>query len=66
MKTWFSDPSDTSLLDLLPLLIDMATLEVDDVTLALSTYRCEVLRRIEAGVPDPHVDLRLSELFRET
>ena len=46
IKSWYDDPYDTELRDLIPLLKQMVILEIPDVTVCLKEYRSQMNRII--------------------
>ena len=57
IKTWYDDMNDSSLYDLMPLLRQIATHQIEDVRKALRSFRDQMLRQITAGVQNPHLNL---------
>ncbi|KAL4511909.1 hypothetical protein ABPG72_012754 [Tetrahymena utriculariae] len=59
IKGWFSDPSDTALVELLPLLKEIATKKVPDVRKALKNLKEQMIQNIQNGIQNPHLNLKL-------
>lgn len=49
IKSWFDDMNDTALIDLLPVLVELAKKRVPDVREALQMYRDRITRQIAQG-----------------
>jgi CTD small phosphatase-like protein 2 len=59
IKSWFDDPNDTALSDLLPILIQIAKKGVQDVRTALRELKEQMIKEILKGNPNPHLNLNL-------
>ncbi|KAL4501264.1 hypothetical protein ABPG73_014002 [Tetrahymena malaccensis] len=59
IKGWFSDPNDTALVELLPLLKEIATKKVPDVRKALKSLKEQMIQNIQNGIQNPHLNLKL-------
>jgi len=60
IKPWYDDHEDTALLELAPLLIEIAKKKVSDVRVALRTFRDQMIENIENGFENPHSNLNLN------
>ncbi|OMJ68664.1 hypothetical protein SteCoe_33822 [Stentor coeruleus] len=63
IRSWFDDPNDNALLELLPLLKEISMKNVRDVRRALQNFRDQMLKLISRGVPNPHLNLHLEGDF---
>lgn len=68
IRSWFDDPNDNALLELLPLLrgifyLEISQKKVKDVRKALQNFRDQMLQLISLGVPNPHLNLHLKDDF---
>ena len=61
IRTWFDDMKDSALIELLPLLQEIAKKSVNDVRKALRSFRDQMMIQISRGVTNPHLNLRLDE-----
>lgn len=59
IKSWFDDPKDTALQELLPILIQIAKKGVSDVRTALRELKEQMIKEILKGNPNPHLNLNL-------
>ena len=59
IKSWFDDPQDTALNELLPILVQIAKKGVSDVRVALRELKEQMIREILKGNPNPHLNLNL-------
>jgi len=59
IKPWYDDHEDTALLELAPLLTEIAGKKVGDVRVALRKFRDQMLENIEKGCDNPHLNLNL-------
>lgn len=59
IKSWYDDPHDNALNELLPILVKIATRGVPDVRLALKELKDQMIREILRGNPNPHLNLDL-------
>lgn len=59
IKPWYDDPEDTALLELTPLLVEIARKKVTDVRVALRRFRDQMIENIEKGFDNPHLNLQL-------
>jgi len=59
IKPWYDDHEDTALLELTPLLTEIAQRRVTDVRVALRKFRDQMLENIEKGCDNPHLNLNL-------
>ena len=53
IKSWLSDPSDTALFELAPLLVSIAESGIEDVRTALTLFRDHMLELMGRGVENP-------------
>jgi len=53
VKTWFTDPQDTVLQELAPLLKEIVNKQVPDVRIALKKFREQMLEQFSKGVTHP-------------
>jgi len=58
IKTWLEDKSDTSLIDLMPLLKDLVIKKVSDVRKILRKFRDTMLRLYVKGDHNPYESLK--------
>ena len=49
VKSWYDDPDDTCLLDLIPILKELVVKRVDDVRFFMSQYRQKLIEHIRKG-----------------
>jgi len=61
IRSWFEDPNDNALKELLPLLKQIVQKRVKDVRAALRSFRDQMMSLISQGVPNPHLNLELSD-----
>jgi CTD small phosphatase-like protein 2 len=59
IKSWFDDPDDTALNELLPILIQIAKKSVNDIRTALKDLKDQMIKEILKGNPNPHLSLNL-------
>lgn len=59
IKSWFDDPQDTALNELLPILIQIAKKGVNDIRMALKELKDQMIKEILKGNPNPHLSLNL-------
>jgi CTD small phosphatase-like protein 2 len=59
IKSWFDDPNDTALNELLPILVQIAKKGVQDVRVALRELKEQMIKEILKGNPNPHLNLNL-------
>ena len=59
IKSWFDDPADNALNELLPILVQIAQKGVVDVRIALKELKEQMIREILKGNPNPHLNLNL-------
>lgn len=59
IKSWFKDPEDQALVELMPLLRDIVLKGYSDVRVALQTYRDKMIDNIKRGCLQPHLNLTL-------
>jgi len=59
IKPWYDDHEDNALLELAPLLVNMALRQVPDVRVALRKFREQMIQNIENGCEDPHLNITL-------
>eukprot|EP01017_Pseudomicrothorax_dubius_P032039 TRINITY_DN4154_c0_g1_i10.p1 TRINITY_DN4154_c0_g1~~TRINITY_DN4154_c0_g1_i10.p1 ORF type:complete len:147 (+),score=37.38 TRINITY_DN4154_c0_g1_i10:57-497(+) len=59
IRSWFNDPHDTALMELAPLLREIAGKKVLDVRDALRKFRDQMIENINRGVQQPHLHLSL-------
>lgn len=62
IKSWYDDAGDNALQELMPLLKEIATSEVEDVRTALSMYRQQMLEQLSKGIENPKLTLSHSTL----
>jgi TFIIF-interacting CTD phosphatase-like protein len=53
IKSWYDDPTDNALMQLAPLLLEIAKQKVSDVKLALRESKEQLLKMIIEGEEDP-------------
>ena len=53
IKSWYGDPNDNSLLDLVPILKSIVSNEIEDVRLFLDSYKREMIENIRKGCLNP-------------
>jgi CTD small phosphatase-like protein 2 len=58
IKTWINDMTDTSLIDLMPLLKDFVVKKVPDIRKTLRKFRDTMVRLIVKGDNNPYETLR--------
>lgn len=49
VKSWYDDPDDTCLLDLIPILKELVVKRIDDVRFFMSQYRKKLIEHIRKG-----------------
>jgi CTD small phosphatase-like protein 2 len=59
IKSWFDDPNDNALSELLPILVQIAKKGVTDVRAALRDLKEQMIKQILKGNPNPHLNLNL-------
>ena len=59
IKSWFDDPQDNALNELLPILVQIAKKGVPDVRNALHELKEQMIKEILKGNPNPHLNLNL-------
>jgi len=59
IKSWFKDPEDNALMELMPLLKEIVIKNVPDVRLALQKFRDKMIDNIKRGCLQPHLNLTL-------
>ena len=59
IKSWYEDESDNTLLELLPILVLIASKKVEDVREALEKLKSQMLQEVAKGNPSPHTNLSL-------
>lgn len=59
IKSWFDDPEDTALSELLPILVQIAKKAVGDIRVALRELKEQMIKEILKGNPNPHLNLNL-------
>jgi CTD small phosphatase-like protein 2 len=59
IRTWYDDMNDAALKELSPLLKEIAIKQVKDIRQALRNLRDQMIKQIQEGVPNPHLNLKL-------
>lgn len=59
IRTWYEDPKDAALRELSPLLKEISCKQVKDIRQALRNLRDQMIKQIQKGVPNPHLNLKL-------
>lgn len=59
IKSWFKDPEDNALMELMPLLKEIVVKQVPDVRSALQKFRDKMIENIKKGCLQPHLNLTL-------
>ncbi|OMJ83175.1 hypothetical protein SteCoe_15953 [Stentor coeruleus] len=62
IKSWYDDAGDNALQELMPLLKEIASSNVEDVRIALSIYRQQMLEQLSKGIENPKLTLSHSTL----
>ena len=60
IKSWYDDAEDIALKELMLLLVEIATNQVDDVRVALNIYRQQMLEQLSQGIENPKLALSKS------
>jgi len=61
IRTWIDDMTDNALLELLPLLKEIAMKKGRDVRKALKSFRDQMMKAIARGESNPHLNLHLED-----
>lgn len=59
IKSWFHDPEDSALSEMMPLLREIAVKQVPDVRAALRRFRDKMIENIRRGCLQPHLNLTI-------
>ncbi|EGR32757.1 NLI interacting factor-like phosphatase family protein, putative [Ichthyophthirius multifiliis] len=63
IQSWYGDPQDRALLDLIPILKDVATKKVKNVQSALKQFKEKMIKNCLKGIENPHLNLSLDEEY---
>jgi Dullard-like phosphatase family protein len=58
IKSWYDNPQDTALKELMPLLIEIVQTNVSDIRVALKIYRQQMLEQLSNGIENPILSLK--------
>jgi CTD small phosphatase-like protein 2 len=59
IKSWYNDPDDRVLAELIPILVEIAHEKVEDVRTVVVSMREQMKKQIAQGNPNPHLHLSI-------